>query len=230
MWSVTGNGQRPGPPRERSLAGMKAMSVDDIYDSVLDFDEEGIADLVRRELDAGADPAVVLNEGLVAALDEVGRCFSEGTMFVPEMLMAADTMKAGLDTLRPLLIGEKSAAKGTVVIGSVKGDMHDIGKNLVAMMLEGASFDIVDLGVNVDTQAFIDAAREHKADFVLLSALLTTTMGAMQASVQAIKVEEPDVKVIVGGAPVNQDFADAIGADGYSDDAPGAVTLVRAFV
>jgi len=139
-------------------------------------------------------------------------------------------MKTGLDTLRPMLTGEKSAAKGTVVIGSVKGDMHDIGKNLVAMMLEGANFKIVDLGVNVDTDVFIDAARGHNADFVLLSALLTTTMLAMQTAVQAIKAEEPGVRVIVGGAPVNQDFADSIGADGYSVDAPGAVTLVRTFV
>jgi len=206
------------------------MSIDDIYDSVLDFDEDGIADLVHRELDAGTDPAVVLNDGLVAALDEVGRCFSEGTMFVPDMLMAADTMKVGLDTLRPLLTGEASAVKGTAVIGSVKGDMHDIGKNLVAMMIEGAGFKIVDLGVDVDTDVFIDAAREQNADFVLLSALLTTTMGAMKTSVETIKAALPDRKVIVGGAPVNQEFATAIGADGYSDDAPGAAILVRTFL
>ncbi len=206
------------------------MSLDHIYFSVLDFDEEGIAGLVRRELDAGTDPTVVLNEGLVAALDEVGRCFSDGTMFVPDMLMAADTMKAGLDVLRPLLTGKKSIVKGTAVIGSVKGDMHDIGKNLVAMMVEGAGFKVVDLGVNVDTDVFIDAAREHKADFLLMSALLTTTMMTMKTSVQAIKAEGLDVKVIVGGAPVHQEFANTIGADGYSDDAPSAVALLRKFV
>ncbi len=206
------------------------MSIDDIYDSVLDFDEDGITDLIHRELDAGTDPAVVLDEGLVAALDEVGRCFSEGSMFVPDMLMAADTMKIGLDVLRPRLTGEASAVKGTAVIGSVKGDMHDIGKNLVAMMLEGAGFRIVDLGVDVDSDVVVGAAREHNAEFVLLSALLTTTMAAMKTSVEIIKAAVPDRKVIVGGAPVNQDFATSIGADGYSDDAPGAVALLRAFV
>ncbi len=206
------------------------MGVDDIYFSVLDFDEDGIGDLVRRELGTGTEPSVILNDGLVAALDGVGQCFSEGTMFVPDMLMAADTMKAGLEVLRPLLTSEAIAAKGTAVIGSVKGDMHDIGKNLVAMMVEGAGFKVVDLGVNVDTDAFIAAAREHNADFVLMSALLTTTMMAMKASVEAIKAEGLAARVIVGGAPVHQEFAHSIGADGYSDDAPGAATLLGTFV
>ena len=206
------------------------MSLDDIYDAVLDYDDEGIQDLVRQELGAKTPPKVILEEALIEALDEVGRCFSEGTIFVPEMLMAADTMKVGLDVLRPLFVGDKSTIIGTAVIGSVKGDMHDIGKNLVAMMLEGARFNVVDLGVDVETEAFLAAADEHNAEFVLMSALLTTTMRAMETSVRAIKQERPDIKVIVGGAPVNQAFADAIGADGYGDDAPGAITLVRALV
>ena len=206
------------------------MSLDDIYDAVLDYDDEGIEDLVRQELGAETPPKVILEEALIEALDEVGRCFSEGTIFVPEMLMAADTMKVGLDVLRPLFVGDKSTIIGTAVIGSVKGDMHDIGKNLVAMMLEGARFNVVDLGVDVETEAFLAAADEHNAEFVLMSALLTTTMRAMEISVRAIKQERPDIKVIVGGAPVNQAFADAIGADGYGDDAPGAITLVRALV
>jgi 5-methyltetrahydrofolate--homocysteine methyltransferase len=206
------------------------MSLDEIYDAVLDYDDEGIHDLVRQELGAETPPKVILEEALIEALDEVGRCFSEGTIFVPEMLMAAETMKVGLDVLRPLFLGDKSTIIGTAVIGSVKGDMHDIGKNLVAMMLEGASFNVVDLGVNVETEAFLGAAVEHNADLILMSALLTTTMRAMETSVRAIKEERPDIKVIIGGAPVNQEFADAIGANGYSDDAPGAINLARTLV
>ncbi len=206
------------------------MSLDNIYQAVLDFDEDEIENLVRRELDSGIGAKTILNEALIEALDEVGQCFSEGTMFVPDMLMAAETMKLGVEVLRPLLTGDKSDAKGTAVIASVKGDMHDIGKNLVAMLLEGAGFNIVDLGVDVDTNTILDSVHEHKAGFVLLSALLTTTMLAMKETVQTLKKAEPHLKLIVGGAPVNQEFADAIGADGYGDDAPGAVSLMRSFV
>ncbi|MCP4433744.1 MAG: cobalamin-binding protein [Gammaproteobacteria bacterium] len=206
------------------------MSLDDIYDAVLEYDDDGISDLVKQELDAETPPKVILDEALIEALDEVGRCFSDGTIFVPEMLMAAETMKVGLDILRPLFLGDKSTIIGTAVIGSVKGDMHDIGKNLVAMMLEGASFNVIDLGVDVDTDRFLAAAHEHDAEFIMMSALLTTTMKAMETSVRVIKDERPDLKVIVGGAPVNQSFADAIGANGYSDDAPGAISTARTFV
>jgi 5-methyltetrahydrofolate--homocysteine methyltransferase len=206
------------------------MSLDEIYDAVLDYDDEGIEDLVRQELGAETPPKVILEEALIEALDEVGKCFSEGTIFVPEMLMAAETMKVGLDVLRPLFLGDKSTIIGTAIIASVKGDMHDIGKNLVAMMLEGASFNVVDLGVDVDTDTFLAAAHEHNADLILMSALLTTTMRAMETSVRAIKEERPDLRVIVGGAPVNQEFADAIGANGYSNDAPGAINLARTLV
>lgn len=206
------------------------MSLDAIYEAVLNFDEDEIEDLIRQELDSGTDAKTILNEALIDALDEVGQCFSDGTMFVPDMLMAAETMKLGVEVLRPLLIGDKSDNKGTAVIASVKGDMHDIGKNLVAMMLEGSGFNIIDLGVDVDTATILDATREHEAGFVLLSALLTTTMLAMKDTVVSLKETEPRLKVIVGGAPVNREFANTIGADGYADDAPGAVTLMRAFV
>lgn len=206
------------------------MSLDDIYDAVLDFDEDGISQLINQELESGTDAKTILNEALIEALDEVGKCFTEGTMFVPDMLMAAETMKVGVDVLRPLLTGDNSTNKGTAVIGSVKGDMHDIGKNLVGMMVEGAGFTVIDLGVDVDTETFLNATREHKAKFVLMSALLTTTMLAMKEAVQTIKAAEPDLKIVVGGAPVNQEFANTIGADGYSDDAPGAVAVMRAFV
>ena len=206
------------------------MSLDDIYDAVLNYEEDEIADLVHQELDNGTDAKTILNEALIDALDEVGQCFSEGTMFVPDMLMAAETMKVGVDVLRPLLMGDASDDKGTAVIASVKGDMHDIGKNLVTMMLEGSGFNMIDLGVDVSTDAILTSAREQGAGFVLLSALLTTTMLAMKETVESLKKAEPQLKVIVGGAPVNQEFADAIGADGYSDDAPGAVLMMRDFV
>ncbi len=205
------------------------MDLDGIYEAVLNYDEDEIGDLIRQELDSGTEPKKILNEGLIAALDEVGQCFSQGTMFVPDMLMAAETMKIGVDVLRPLLTGENNDNKGTAVIASVKGDMHDIGKNLVAMMLEGSGFKIIDLGVDVDTDTILNSAREHQAEYVLLSALLTTTMPAMKHTVRSLKEVEPDLKVIVGGAPVHKEFADAIGADGYSDDAPSAVTMMRAF-
>ena len=203
------------------------MSLDEGYEAVLNFEEDTVKDLVQKELDNGTDPKTILDEALIVALDEVGQCFSEGTMFVPDMLMAAETMKVGVDCLRPLLMKDKTENKGTAVIASVKGDMHDIGKNLVAMMLEGAGFKIIDLGVDVDTNTILDSTREHKAGFVLLSALLTTTMLAMKDTVECLKQADPQLKILVGGAPVHQEFADTIGADGYSDDAPGAVTLMR---
>ncbi len=206
------------------------MSLDDIYHAVLNFEEDEIESLTRQQLDSGTNAKTILDEALIEALDEVGQCFSEGTMFVPEMLMAAETMKLGVEVLRPLLMGEKSDDKGTAVIASVQGDMHDIGKNLVAMMLEGSGFNIIDLGVDVDTDTILVAVHEHGAEFVLLSALLTTTMLAMKKTVLSLKEKAPELKVVVGGAPVNQEFADAIGADGYSDDAPAAVTLMRALV
>ena len=207
----------------------RTMSLDKIYEAVLNFEEDEIGDLIRQELDSGTDPKTILNKALIDALDEVGQCFSEGTMFVPDMLMAAETMKIGVDILRPLLTGDASDNMGTAVIASVKGDMHDIGKNLVTMMLEGAGFNMIDLGVDVSIDTTLASAREHQAGYVLLSALLTTTMLSMRETVESVKQAEPDLKVIIGGAPVNQEFADAIGADGYSDDAPGAVIMMREF-
>ena len=206
------------------------MAIEDIYKAILEFDIEKVKALTQAEIDAGTDVDSILNDGMISAMDEVGRKFSEGVLFVPEMLRAAMAMKAGLEVLKPLLKGEAAASKGTVVIGTVKGDLHDIGKNLVAMMLEGAGFEVVDLGPDVDPQRFVEAAKEHDADVVALSALLTTTMPQMEATVAAIKEAGLGVKTIIGGAPVTQDFADQIHADGYSDDAPGGVELVRKLV
>ncbi len=163
-------------------------------------------------------------------MDEVGRLFSDGDLFVPEMLRSAKVMKAGLEILKPHLAEGASTSRGTVVIGTVKGDMHDIGKNLVSMMLEGGGFTVIDLGVDVETEAFIAAARENDANVIALSALLTTTMPAMERTIKAVKEAGMANMAIIGGAPVTQAFADKIGADGYSADAPGAVKLVKQLV
>jgi 5-methyltetrahydrofolate--homocysteine methyltransferase len=203
------------------------MAIQDIYIALIEYRKEKVADLVRDEIDKGTEISTILNKGLIAPLDEVGKKFSEGELFVPEMLRAAQAMKAGLEVLRPRLAETESRPKGTVVIGTVKGDQHDIGKNLVVMMLEGAGFQVIDLGVDVETGRFISAALENKAEIVALSALLTTTMLAMETTAAAIKEKGLAVKTIVGGAPVTEAFAQKIGADGYSEDAPGAVELVR---
>ena len=206
------------------------MSTQEIFDAVLAFDEATVKAKTQAELAAGTDIQAILNDGLISAMDEVGEKFSAGDLFVPEMLMAAQAMKAGLEILKPLLAEGTSRRKGTVVIGTVKGDLHDIGKNLVSMMMEGAGFDVVDLGVDVESEAFVKQAAEHRADVIALSALLTTTMPAMQTTVTAVKEAGMAVKTIIGGAPVTQAFADQIGADGYSADAPGAVKLVKQLV
>ena len=206
------------------------MSIQDIFNAVLAFDAATVTAKTQAELDAGTDIDAILNEGLIGAMDEVGERFSAGDLFVPEMLVAAQAMKAGLELLKPHLSAGQSQSKGTVVIGTVKGDLHDIGKNLVAMMMEGAGFDVVDVGVDIDSEAFIKAAAEKNADVIALSALLTTTMPAMEATVKAVKEAGMTVKTIIGGAPVTQAFSDQIGADGYSADAPGAVKLVKEIV
>jgi len=203
------------------------MAVKDIAEAVLAFNETGVVDLVKAEIAAETEIDEILNAGLIGAMDIVGKKFSGGELFVPEMLMAAHAMKAGLEVLKPHLSGEAAVSKGTVVIGTVKGDLHDIGKNLVAMMMEGGGFDVVDLGVDVDAEKFVKAAVEHNAGVVALSALLTTTMPAMEATIVAIKEAGIAAKTIIGGAPVTEAYADQIGADGYSEDAPGAVELAR---
>jgi 5-methyltetrahydrofolate--homocysteine methyltransferase len=203
------------------------MAIADIFKAVLAYDEAQAKTLTQAEIDAGTDVETILNEGLISAMDDVGKKFSEGDLFVPEMLMAAQAMKAGLAVLKPHLASDSAANKGTVVIGTVKGDLHDIGKNLVAMMMEGAGFNVIDLGVDVAAAKFVAAAKENGAAVVALSALLTTTMPAMEATVSAIKEAGLATKTIIGGAPVTQAYADQIGADGYSDDAPGAVELAR---
>jgi 5-methyltetrahydrofolate--homocysteine methyltransferase len=206
------------------------MAIEDIYTAVLKFELKTIEEKVQAEIDMGTDVQAILNEGLIAPLDEVGRRFSQGDLFMPEMLRAANTMKKGLEVLRPHLENADTLMRGTVVLGTVKGDLHDIGKNLVGMMLEGGGFKVVDLGVDVGAERFIAATQEHGAQVVGMSALLTTTMPAMQSIIAAIREKGLAVKIMVGGAPVTRSFAGEIGADGYSDDAPSAVELVRSFL
>jgi 5-methyltetrahydrofolate--homocysteine methyltransferase len=206
------------------------MSTQDIFNAVLAFDESTVTTKTQSELESGTDIGTILNDGLISAMDEVGERFSAGELFVPEMLMAAQAMKAGLEILKPHLAAGQSQSKGVVVIGTVKGDLHDIGKNLVSMMMEGAGFDVIDLGVDVESEAFVKSAAEKNADVIALSALLTTTMPAMESTVKAVKEAGMSTKTIIGGAPVTQAFADQIGADGYSADAPGAVKLVKGLV
>ncbi|MDR2460118.1 MAG: corrinoid protein [Deltaproteobacteria bacterium] len=206
------------------------MSIKDVYQAVVDFDDDAIGDLVEKEVKAGTPVQKILDEGLIAAMDAVGKLFSEGELFVPEMLMAATAMKVGLNVLKPHLAQAGSSTIGTVVIGTVKGDLHDIGKNLVGMMLEGGGFEVYDLGSDVDPARFVEAAKDKKAQIVGLSALLTTTMPYMEETVNALKEAGIDSKVIIGGAPVTAAYAEKIGAAGYSDDAPGAVELARSLV
>jgi 5-methyltetrahydrofolate--homocysteine methyltransferase len=203
------------------------VAIQDIYNAVLAFDEGMVRQMTQAEVAAGTDVGAILNQGLIGAMDTVGERFSAGDLFVPEILKAAQVMKAGLEIIKPLLSAGQAQAKGTVVIGTVKGDLHDIGKNLVSMMIGGAGFEVVDLGVDVASEKFVQAAAEKKADVIALSALLTTTMPAMQTTVTAIKEAGLSGRTIIGGAPVTQGFADEIGANGYSPDAPGAVKLVK---
>jgi 5-methyltetrahydrofolate--homocysteine methyltransferase len=172
----------------------------------------------------------VLNEGLISAMDEIGDEFAEGKIFVPEMLMAARAMKAGLEIVRPILTQTGAPPKGLVMLATVQGDVHDIGKNLVGMMLEGAGYDVVDLGVNKTPEEILDKANELDPDVVGLSALLTTSMPSMQKTVALFKKMESKYPVIVGGAPVTEEFAEVIEADGYGENAPLAVEVVHRLV
>lgn len=201
-----------------------------IKQSILDGNVDLTPGLVQAEMDAGTPAATLLNDALTAAMDEAGRRLSSGEMFIPEILFAADAMKAGLDVIRPQLLDGEEGAKGTVVIGGVKGDFHDIGKTLVAWMLEGAGFKVLDLGVDVACEAFIETAREHDADIIAMSTLMVTTMPLLGANIKAAKAAGLDVKFVLGGAPVNQSYADRSDADGYASDAPGAVALVRELI
>lgn len=200
--------------------------------NVIEGEADLVPQLVQAALDAGEPAEVILKQGLIAAMDEVGRQFEAGDFFVPEMLFAARAMQAGLVLLKPRLQQSEVKAAGRVVIGTVHGDMHDIGKNLVAMMLEGAGFEVVDLGIDVPPDRFVEAIRQHAPQLLGMSALLTTTMLQLTVTLQALEAAgvRQQVKVMVGGAPVTEAFAQKIGADGYAADASRAVGLAKALV
>jgi 5-methyltetrahydrofolate--homocysteine methyltransferase len=204
------------------------MSLKEIYQNVIDGDANGVSTGVQAELDAGTVPEEILNQALISAMDYVGQQFEEGEFFVPEMLIAARAMQAGMNLLKPHLVESGVESAGKVAIGTVKGDLHDIGKNLVAMMLEGAGFEVEDLGTDVPPTRFLEAALGG-AQVIGMSALLTTTMGSMSDVIEAIEDGNirDKVKVIIGGAPVTSSFAEQIGADGYASDASSAVRKVR---
>jgi len=200
-----------------------------IASNLYDGEDQEVATLVQQALDQGMEPGEVLQGGLIAGMDEVGRDFKAGDLFVPEVLIAARAMHAGMGVLRPLLAESDAQSAGKYVIGTVKGDLHDIGKNLVRMMLEGAGFDTVDLGTDVEPQGFVDAVREHKPQLVGMSALLTTTMVQMKSTIEALEEAglRDSVKIMIGGAPVTDAFAQEIGADAYAADAASAVDVAR---
>lgn len=202
---------------------------EDIIAAVVSGDSAAADRLVVQALGDGIPAEALLREALIPGMTEVGRRFECGDYYVAEMLVSAHAMKAGLHHLRPLLAAAAVEPAGVVVIGTVKGDLHDIGKNLVGMMLEGAGFQVFDLGVDVSADRFVQAAKDHHADLVALSALLTTTMPTMQSVVKAIKAAGPaaHARVIIGGAPLTQDFADQIGADGFAPDAANAGAVAR---
>ena len=200
-----------------------------IAKNLYEGDAEAVAELVQDALDVGIAPDEVLNGALLAGMDEVGRDFKAGDLFVPEVLIAARAMQAGMGVLRPLLADSDIASAGKVVVGTVKGDLHDIGKNLVRMMLEGGGFEVIDLGTDVEPSAFVDGVREHQPHLVGMSALLTTTMTQMKVTIEALEEAglRDSVKIMIGGAPVTAAFAEQIGADAYAPDAASAVDVAR---
>ena len=205
--------------------------INEIYKGVTEGNRQVVSAKVTEAIQAGVPAVDILNQGLIAAMAEVGRLFEEGEYFVPEMLVAARAMQEGLGILRPKLVQANVASAGKVIIGTVKGDLHDIGKNLVKMMLEGAGFEIIDLGVDVAPEAFVNATREG-ASLIGMSALLTTTMNSMGVTIEALKAAglRDKVKVLVGGAPVTQEYADLIGADAFARDASSVARIARQLV
>jgi 5-methyltetrahydrofolate--homocysteine methyltransferase len=204
----------------------------EIFAGILNGQNNLVPQKVEQALKSGIDPVVILNEGMIAAMNEVGRLFEEGEYFVPEMLIAARAMQAGLAVLKPQLMIADVESAGKVVIGTVKGDLHDIGKNLVTMMLEGVGFEVQDLGTDVPPEKFVEAVRDSGADIVAMSALLTTTMPGMNHAITALEEAglRESVKILVGGAPITESFASQIGADGFAADASRAVRIAKSLL
>jgi 5-methyltetrahydrofolate--homocysteine methyltransferase len=208
------------------------MSLENIYEAVLRGDAKTAATETQAALDAGTPAEEILHQACIPAMNEVGRLFEIGEKFVPEMLIAARAMQTALEILKPLLVEADIQSLGTVVVGTVAGDLHDIGKNLVAMMLEGAGFQIIDLGTDVAPEKFVEAVQANDPDIVGMSALLTTTMASISATIEALTEAgvRDKVKVIIGGAPITQDFADKVGADGFAPDAGSAPRMAKALL
>jgi 5-methyltetrahydrofolate--homocysteine methyltransferase len=204
----------------------------DIAEALIGGSVPKVKDLINKALEKGIGAGAIIKDGLIVGMSIVGEKFKRNEIYVPEVMLAARAMHAGLDILKPLLVEGELEPVGTIVIGTVKGDLHDIGKNLVAMMLEGAGFKVINLGVNISPEKFVQAVKEHNPDILGLSALLTTTMVAMKDTIEALKAAglRDKVKVIIGGAPVTQQYADEIGADGYSSDASSAVELGKSLL
>jgi len=202
--------------------------LDEIYYAIIDGKQDIVVSKIKEALENHIQPEIIMNEGLILGLDEVGRLYEEGTFFVPDMLIAARTMQAALKLLRPLLVKEGMKPIGKVAIGTVQGDLHDIGKSIVAMMFESNGFEIMDLGVDVQPEKFILAINDG-AQIIAMSALLTTTMTNIKTTIESIEKAElrDQVIIMVGGAPVTEEFANAVGADGFAIDAPSAVRKAR---
>jgi 5-methyltetrahydrofolate--homocysteine methyltransferase len=207
------------------MADLKALS-----EAIIKGDQAGALALTKAAISEGLSPADILNKGLVAGMNVIGERFKSNEVYIPEVLIAAYAMKAAMTVLEPKLVEAGVQPIAKAVIGTVKGDLHDIGKNLVAMMLKGAGFDVIDLGVDVSDEKFVQKAKETNAKIVGMSTLLTTTMASMEKTVKALKAAGLTVKTMIGGAPVTQNYADKIGADGYAADAASAVDLAKSLI
>jgi 5-methyltetrahydrofolate--homocysteine methyltransferase len=204
-----------------------------VIDSVVNFEQDAIQDKVKEALNTGISPQVILNDGMIVAMQKVGQLFEKGDYFLPEMLVAAITMQKGLEVIQPMLMKSGVKSSGKVVLGTVKGDLHDVGKNLVGMMLKGAGFEVIDLGADVPAEKFISTIKEvGDVKILALSALLTTTLPNMKETIKAVNDADlhKELKIMVGGAPLTDHFAKEIGADGYAPDASRAVGLAKSLV
>lgn len=204
-------------------------TLNDLAQSVIDGNVDQVRGQVKSLISSGSDPLEIINQGLIAGMNVVGTRFKAGDMYVPEVLMSARSMNSGLELVKPLISEQDMKSKGKVLLGTVKGDLHDIGKNLVSMMMESGGLEVINLGIDVPPERFVDAVREHNPDIVAMSALLTTTMPGMKETIDLLEEEglRDKVKVIIGGAPVSREFAKSIGADGYAPDAASATDLCK---
>ena len=205
------------------------MNLNLFHEKIMAGDAEGIETLTRQAIKEGIPAATIINEGMMPVMDEVGRLFEEGELFIPEMIMAAGAMQAGMAILKPLLVGDEVKTAGLVVIGTVEGDLHDIGKTLVGTLMEAAGFEVHDLGIDVEPGRFVEATRDLKPAIVGMSAMLTTTMPMMKSTIDALKEAglRDDLVIMVGGAPLTPEFADSIGADGFAEDAADAARRAK---